>query len=190
MILFILILLLIVVSVLMFKVKIKFVFGYFEGKINFNVYLFRFNLTKFFKREKDIKTSNQNRKINTKISFRLLRDIFDKIKVLRVKPIFIVENCLEFGFDESNIVALVYGYASIIIYSLMAFISRYVNLKKTKVSIVPRYNINFLKFYFEGILKIRIVQIIYISFLFITLGRKLNESAPNWKFNEIFSWKY
>ena len=103
----------------------------------------------------------------------------NKIKFLKRKPRFIIENYLEFGLDEADITAILYGHLTSFIYFILGRISTYVDLKETKINVIPRYNSNFLKFYFQGILQIRIAQIIYISFLFITLGRKLNGSTSN-----------
>lgn len=185
-IIFIIIVIFVIIS--MIKIEIKFKISYIDSKLNFNVYLYKLNLTRFIrkkdvskvsKKKRNFKNPSTKRKFNIKISLNLAKQIFRKIKFLKHKPIFIVENFLEFGLEEADITAILYGYVTNFIYLILGIISRYVHVKKSKIDIIPRYNINFLKFSFQGILQIRIAQIIYISFLFITLGRKLNGTTSN-----------
>lgn len=172
--------------ILMFiKVEIKFIFNYSESNIKFDVYVCKFDITKFIRKDKNkfdkkvLKDKKSKRRLDFQISLNLLLGILNKIKFLKRKPIFIIENFLEFGFDEADITAILYGHLTSFIYFILGRISTYVDLKETKINVIPCYNSNFLKFYFQGILQIRIAQIIYISFLFITLGRKLNGSTSN-----------
>ena len=185
-IIFIIIVIFVVISTI--KIEIKFKISYIENKLNFNVYLYKLNLTRFIrkkdvskvsKKKHNLKDPSTKRKFNIKISLNLAKQIFREIKFLKHKPIFIVENFLEFGLEEADVTAVLYGYATNFIYLILEISSRYVHIKKSKIDIIPRYNINFLKFSFQGILQIRIAQIIYISFLFITLGRKLNGTTSN-----------
>lgn len=178
---------LIIALILVTIIEIKFVFNYSENSIKFDVYIYKFDLTKFLKNRKKrekhgeeiLKNNEEMRKMDFQISLNLFLKILDKMKFLRHKPVFIIDNYLEFGLDEADVTAVLYGYLNNLVYFILKVISSYVNLKNTKVSIVPKYNSIFLKFYFQGILKIRIAQIIYISFLFITLGRKLNGTTSN-----------
>lgn len=174
--------------ILMFiKVEIKFIFNYSESNIKFDVYLYKFDITKFMEKDKKklnhnnevLKNETNKKRLDFQISLNLLLEILSKIKFLKRKPRFIIENYLEFGLDEADITAILYGHLTSFIYFILGRISTYVDLKETKINVIPRYNSNFLKFYFQGILQIRIAQIIYISFLFITLGRKLNGSTSN-----------
>ena len=176
--------------ILMFiKVEIKFIFNYSESNINFDVYLYKFDITKFMEKDKKklnhnhnnevLKNETNKKRLDFQISLNLLLEILNKIKFLKRKPRFIIENYLEFGLDEADITAILYGHVTSFIYFILGRISTYVDLKETKINVISRYNSNFLKFYFQGILQIRIAQIIYISFLFITLGRKLNGSTSN-----------
>lgn len=174
--------------ILMFiKVEIKFIFNYSESNIKFDLYIYKFDIIKFIKKYKKklihdnraLKDETNKKRLDFQISLNLFLEILNKIKFLKRKPILIIENFLEFGFGEADITAILYGYLTSFIYFILGRISTYVDLKKTKINIIPRYNSNFLKFYFQGILQIRIAQIIYISFLFITLGRKLHGSTSN-----------
>lgn len=178
---------LIIMLILMVKIEVKFVFNYSEDNVKFDVYIYKFDLTKFFKNRKKrvnhgkeiLKNDDEMKKMDFRISLNLFLEVLRKMKFLKHKPIFIIDNYLEFGLEDADITAILYGYLSNIVYFILKIFSSYVNLKNTKINIIPRYNSNFLKFYFQGILKIRIAQIIYISFLFITLGRKLNGATSN-----------
>ncbi len=187
--------LLIIFLILMINVEIKFVFNYSEDDMRFRVYIFKFDITRFIRTKKkklnhvdgNLESKALKSKLNFEISITLLIEILNKIKLLKRKPRFKIKNYTEFGFEDADVTAILYGYLFIIHGIILKLISSYVDLNILSVRITPKYNCNFLKFYFEGILKIRMAKIIYISFLFITLGRKLNGSTSNRKFNEKYT---
>lgn len=178
---------LIIILILLSKIEIKFVFNYSENNVKFDVYIYKFDLTNFLKNRKKklhhdkeiLKNNEEVKKMDFQISLNLFLEVLKKMKLLKHKPVFIIENYLEFGLEDADVTAILYGYVSSFVYFILKIISSYVNLKNTKINVIPKYNSLFLKFYFQGILKIRIAQIIYISFLFITLGRKLNGATSN-----------
>lgn len=174
--------------ILNFSIEIKFIFNYAEQNIKFRVYIFKFDITKFIKsRKKKSENKSEEKRLDFQISLTIFFEILNKIRFLKRKPKFRIKNYTEFGLEDADIVAILYGYLITIFNFFIGAISIYVDLDEVDVKLAPKYNCNFLKFYFEGILKIRIAKIIYISFLFITLGRKFNGSTSNRKFNEKYT---
>ena len=92
------------------KVEIKFIFNYSESNINFDVYLYKFDITKFMEKDKKklnhnnevLKNETNKKRLDFQISLNLLLEILNKIKFLKRKPRFIIENYLEFGLDEAR----------------------------------------------------------------------------------------
>lgn len=189
-----LIIILLIVILLFGFIEIRFDMKYDNRKMDFKVYVYKFDITKLIlkkKKEKKngelVKSKKQKEAIDIKISMRILLRILNKIKYLKHKPQFIVNTNLECGLEEADITAILYGYINTIVYSLLGILGTYVDIDGSRIDIIPKYNETFFKLHFGGILKIKIAQIIYISFLFITLGRELNGSTSNRKFNENYS---
>lgn len=190
-----LLIILFIILVLFIPIKIKFDMRYDKNKLDFKVYFFNFDMTNMIIKTKKSKTNGEElvkshkdkRSMDTKIALRILREILSRIKYLKRKPKFIITNTLEFGVEDADVTAILYGHLCTIVYSIFGIISSYADTRNSKIDIIPKYNTTLFKLQFKGILKIKIAQIIYITFLFITLGRKLNGTTSNRKFNENYS---
>ena len=182
--------LLILIIILFHKISIKFQLIYSKDNRYFNVYIYKIDITKLIRRSKKKQGEFQNIE-NLTLDFLILVKVFievlNKLKSLSKKPSLIIKNHVEIGLEDADINAIAFGIITNLIYYIYGIISLYVSLENKNTNVVPCYNDNLLKIDFEGILKIRIVQIIYISFLLITLGRKLNGTTSNRKFNEEYS---
>lgn len=180
--------LIMLIGILFLKIEVKFELKYLENDKSYNVYLYKFDITRFIR--KSMKKTNKNDS-NNKLDLQNFLNIFigllSKIKMLKRKPVFIVKNIVDIGVEDADITALLSVFLLNIICCLYGVISSYTNLKVKSIEVNPKYNRNYLKFYFQGILQIRIVQIIYISFLFITLGRRLYGTTSNRKLNEEYT---
>lgn len=190
-----LIVILIIVILLFGFVEIGFDMDYDKSKMDFKVYIYRFDITKLIlkkkKREKRngelISSRKQKEGMDIKISLKILLRILNRIKYLENKPRFMTNFIIEYGLEEADVTAVLYAHINTIVYFILGLLGTYVDIEGSGVDIIPKYNEAFLKLHFGGILRIKIAQIIYISFLFITLGRELNGSTSNRKFNENYS---
>ncbi|BAK56365.1 hypothetical protein SFBM_0587 [Candidatus Arthromitus sp. SFB-mouse-Japan] len=190
-----LLIILFIILTLFISIKIKFDMRYDKNKLDFKVYIFNFDITKMIIKTKKtkkngeelVKSHKERRAFDTKISLRIFREILSRIKYLKRKPKFIITNILEFGVEDADVTAVLYGHICTIVYSIFGIISCYAYTQNSKIDVIPKYNTTLFKLHFEGILKIKIAQIIYITFLFITLGRKLNGTTSNRKLNENYS---
>ena len=185
-----------IILVFFISVKIRFDMEIENNKLDFEVYLYGINLTNVIIKNKKakqnddeelIKSRREKRGMDIKISLKIFKELLSKIRYLRHKPKLTITNIIEFGVEDADLTAILYGHLNTIVYSLFGIISSYVDTQNSKIEIIPKYNTLFLKLQFKGILKIKIAQIIYITFLFITLGRKLNGTTSNRKLNENYS---
>ncbi len=185
---------LVVFIVLFGIISIKFEIGFKNSKIDFKVYIYNIDITKFILKGKKkkrkgelVKTKSEKRGMDVKISSRIFIKIMNKIKYLRSKPRFIINGDINYGLDEADVTAILYGYISTAIYSITGILGTYLDIEGSNININPKYNAFFFEMHFVGILRVKIVQIIYISFLFITLRREPNGATSNRKFNENYS---
>lgn len=185
-----------IILVFFISVKIRFDMKIENNKLDFEVYLYGINLTNVIIKNKKakqnddeelIKSRREKRGMGIKISLKIFKELLSKIRYLKHKPKLTITNIIEFGVEDADLTAILYGHLNTIVYSLFGIISSYVDTQNSKIEIIPKYNTLFLKLQFKGILKIKIAQIIYITFLFITLGRKLNGTTSNRKLNENYS---
>lgn len=185
-----------IILIFFISVKIRFDLRIENNKLDFEVYLWRINLTNLIIKNKKVKKNDdeelikspkEKRGMDIKISIKIFKEILSRIKYLKHKPKFTITNIIEFGVEDADITAILYGHLNTIVYSIFNIISSYVNTRDSKIEIIPKYNTLLFKLQFKGILKIKIAQIIYITFLFITLGRKLNGTTSNRKLNENYS---
>lgn len=185
-----------IILVFLISVKIRFDMEIENNKLDFEVYLYGINLTNVIIKNKKakqnddeelIKSRREKRGMDIKISLKIFKELLSKIRYLKHKPKLTITNIIEFGVEDADLTAILYGHLNTIVYSLFGIISSYVDTQNSKIEIIPKYNTLFLKLQFKGILKIKIAQIIYITFLFITLGRKLNGTTSNRKLNENYS---
>lgn len=185
-----------IILVFFISVKIRFDMEIENNKLDFEVYLYGINLTNVIIKNKKakqnddeelIKSRREKRGMDIKISLKIFKELLSKIRYLKHKPKLTITNIIEFGVEDADLTAILYGHLNTIVYSLFGIISSYVDTQNSKIEIIPKYNTLFLKLQFKGILKIKIAQIIYITFLFITLGRKLNGTTSNRKLNENYS---
>lgn len=177
------------IIILMFTLKVKVNFNVtYEGKLDYKIYVYKLDVTKFVLKSKvkEERVKEREVRLKFKVFIKVFMEILNKIKILK-KPKVTIKNIVEIGNGEANVTALLCVFLYDLIYLLLGFFSKHIEIEKDKIQVIPVYNQEILKIKFQGILQIKIVQIIYISFLFITLGRRLNGTTSNRKLNEKYT---
>ncbi len=87
---------------------------------------------------------------------------------------------INIGLEDAAITALVVGGLSSIISIILPFLLKPANLKKCKYCIMPIYmQRNLYNIKLKGIIKLKVVHIIYVIYILVKKGRDENERASN-----------
>ncbi|MGK0468625.1 DUF2953 domain-containing protein [Clostridium sp.] len=154
-----LIVFLITLTIILFPVPLKITLKY--SKKNLEIYVYNKKLhRKEHKKSKPIKNQKKSSyKSYTLIDINL---IINKIIGLKFKPTLTLETKLEYGFDDSALVAILFGLIHSTYSFLYLLLLNFVNVKKINHEVIPYFKQKNLSIEISSIIYTNLAKIIYM----------------------------
>lgn len=169
---------LLTLTIILFPIPLKITLKYSNKTLE--VFIYNKKLKKKALSKSDIKNSSEIN-LSKSIELKDMKQIFNKVKKLKLKFALSLNTKLEYGFDDAALVAILFGLIHSAYSLLYSLLINYVEVKKINLKVIPHFEESDFNMETLGIIYMNLVKIIYMAFIILICLIKIKHKKTNLK---------
>jgi hypothetical protein len=169
---------LLTLTIILFPIPLKITLKY--SKKTLEVFIYNKKLKRKALSKSDIQNLSEIN-LSKSIELKDMKQIFNRVKKLKLKFKLSLSTKLEYGFDDAALVAILFGLIHSSYSFLYSLLMNYVEVKKIKLNVIPHFEESDFNLETMGIIYMNLVKIIYMAFIILICLIKIKHKKTNLK---------
>lgn len=169
---------LLTLTIILFPIPLKITLKYSNKTLE--VFIYNKKLKKKALSKSDIKNLSQIN-LSKSIELKDMKQIFNKVKKLKLKLALSLNTKLEYGFDDAAFVAILFGLIHSSYSFLYSLLMNYIEIKKFNLEVIPHFEESDFNMEILGIIYMNLVKIIYMAFIILICLIRIKHKKQTWK---------